>query len=94
MAVKKVAKKAVKKTAKKAVKKAPTRKAAKKVAKKAVRKTAKKRAKVSTLTKLERALFARMVELDELAADAGLAGAVESSGNGNKRRRTPRRKRS
>jgi hypothetical protein len=91
---KKPAKKAVKKTAKKAPAKKAVKKPAKKVskpvakkaAKKAVKKTAKKTKKTSTLTKLEQALFARMVELDELAADAGLAGAVAPAKKKSKKR--------
>ena len=86
MAAKKSAKKSIKKTAKKAATKkakkvAPklTKKPVKKVAKKTAKKAVKKRAKkpLSALTKLEQALFTRMVELDELATDMGLAGAVE-----------------
>jgi len=75
---KKVAKKGAKKSTKKVAPKL-TKKLVKKVAKKPVKKAAKKRAKkpLSALTKLEQALFTRMVELDELATDMGLAGAVE-----------------
>jgi hypothetical protein len=86
-AVKKAApaKKAVKKPAKKVVSKKPV---AKKAAKKPAKKTTPKRAKkTSTLTKLEQALFARMVELDELAADAGLAGAVAPAKTKSKKKR-------
>jgi len=73
-AAKKTAKKAATKKAKKVAPKL-TKKPVKKVAKKTVKKRAKK--PLSALTKLEQALFTRMVELDELATDMGLAGAVE-----------------
>jgi hypothetical protein len=67
-AVKKVAKKTAKKAASKVVKKA-VKKRVKKSAKKSARRT-------SVLTKLERSLYERMVELDLLAADMGLAGSL------------------
>ena len=77
-APKKAAKKSTKKSAKKVAPKA-AKKPAKKPVKKVIKKRVKKRAKksLSALTKLEQALFTRMVELDELATDMGLAGAVE-----------------
>lgn len=80
--VKKAAKKAATKpAAKKAAKRtAPARKTASKPAKKTAKNAAKKpaRKKADTaLTKLERAIYERMVEIDEFAADMGLLGAVE-----------------
>ena len=98
VAKKKVAKKPVKKAAKKTAKTAARKTVAKKPAKKTVKKAAparktvaKKRVKkaarkTSTLTRLEEALYERMVELDLLATDMGLAGAA---GNGAEK---PRRK--
>ena len=96
-----MAKKANKTPAKKKapVKKAPARKkaapkAAKKPAKKLVKKPAKKPAKkrakksLSALTKLEQALYTRMVELDELVTDMGLAGAVEPASKKPRKKKT------
>lgn len=76
--------------AKKPVAKKPVaRKAAtRKSAVKKTKKKAKRKARASSpLTKLERALYERMVEIDELAADMGLLGAVEAAPKKSKKKR-------
>jgi hypothetical protein len=98
-----MAKKAKKAPAKKtpAKKKAPVKKTsvkkapAKKAVKKPVKKPAKKRAKksLSPLTKLEQALYTRMVELDEFVTDMGLAGAVEPAAKKPRKKKAKAKKR-